>query len=341
MYSYNPSQTRSRRWILWPFILFLLLLSIHFSALVRKSVSADNELPTAAATNFAPSTPTATRDDPPHRPTETHTPTVVIDTPTPVPTSTIAPTSTLAPTSTPGLEPGATQVSPVDGMLQIYVPAGKFYMGTSGGPNDRVNQPMHRVSLDAYWIGQTPVTNGMYSRCVEAGVCGKPIRKELNPHYYDPAYANHPVVYISWSLADQYCQWSGGRLPTEAEWEKAARGTDKRMYPWGNTEPNANRVNAANYHQTTVKVGRYPNAASPYGVLDMGSNVREWIADWYREDYPSGDVENPTGPSKGRDKVLRGASWFDPLDYVQVTTRLFHPPNSAGWNRGFRCVYDP
>ncbi len=226
-------------------------------------------------------------------------------------------------------------------MAQHYIPAGKFNMGTSEGPRDHIDQPLHKVYLDAYWISQTQVTNAMYKLCVDAGGCTPPIRKAINPHYYNPDYANHPAVYIVWDQAEKYCEWSGGQLPTEAQWEKAARGTDKRRYPWGNSEPDSDRVNAGGYHETTVNVGRYRGAASPYGVLDMGSNVREWVADWFKADYPPGEAVNPTGPAKGQHKVLRGASWYDPLEYTQVTARLSHPPNSAGWNRGFRCAYAP
>ncbi len=180
----------------------------------------------------------------------------------------------------------------------------------------------------------------MYKACVEVRGCTKPIRKEINPHYYNPDYANHPVVYVAWSVGAQYCDWTGGRLPSEAEWEKAARGTDRREYAWGSGEPNPNRANVGNFHHTTVPVGRYPKAASPYGVLDMGSNIREWVSDWYAPDYRGAGAENPTGPARGKEKVLRGASWFDPLEYAKTTNRLSHPPDSAGWDRGFRCVYE-
>ncbi len=338
MVSSYPSMQppRSRKWILWPFGLFLLILSIHFSTLIRSSVRAEYQQAPATVVAVMPASPTATIAPPTQTPTET-APTA---TPTATPTSTAPPTSTAEPTSTPTLEPGASRVSPIDGMVKVYIPAGEFNMGVNGGAKDQVNQPMHKVYLDAYWIAQTTITNAMYKLCVEAGGCTNPIRKELNPHYYDPAYANHPAVYIVWLQAEDYCKWSGGRLPTEAEWEKAARGTGKREYPWGSGDPNPNRVNVNHFHETTVRVGRYPKGASPYGVLDMGSNVREWVADWYQEDYYKAGTDNPTGPKKGDAKVLRGASWFDPLYYAKVTNRLSHPPNSAGWNRGFRCVYE-
>lgn len=219
--------------------------------------------------------------------------------------------------------------NPIDGMIEVYIPAGRFTMG--GG-----DAPEHEVYLDAYWISQTPITNAMYAHCDEMGAC-----PGLSPYYYGPTLADHPVIYITWSTAARYCEWSGGRLPTEAEWEKAARGTDGRKYPWGNDKPNRGLVNLNKFNPGTVSVGSYPGGASPFGVLDMGSNVREWVADWYEEGYVSPEVNNPTGPVTGELRVLRGGAWSDALSFAVVTHRLGHDPNSAGVNRGFRCVYAP
>lgn len=256
------------------------------------------------------------------------------------PTETPAPTAT--PTSSPTPLPGATQTNPIDGMTQIYIPAGEFLMGGPVNPDvsDPDDRPQRSIYLDAFWVAQTTVTNAMYKLCYEAEKCPKPIREELNPHYYDPAFGDHPVVYVTWDDARQYCEWSGGRLPSEAEWEKAARGVDGRTYPWGNYKPNASLANVGGDLDSTVPVGSYPRGASPYGVLDMGSNVREWVADWYQPGRFKDSKVNPTGPEAGEKRVLRGASWFDPFQYVRAVSRLAHAPDSAGWNRGFRCAYD-
>ena len=228
-------------------------------------------------------------------------------------------------------------------MVQVFIPLGNFLMGEEQVVVgvDQNNAPEHLVYTDAYWIAQTTITNAMYQQCYLAGMCRQAIRQELNPHYYDPAFANHPVVFVTWNDAENYCAWSGGRLPTEAQWEKAARGTDGRLYPWGNYVPSASLVNAGGDLDSTVPVGSYPRGASPYGVLDMGSNVREWVADWYQPGYQGDSNLNPTGPETGDKRVLRGASWFDPLRYARTTSRLNHEPDSAGWNRGFRCSYLP
>lgn len=236
-----------------------------------------------------------------------------------------------------------TRVNPVDGMVEVYIPAGVFTMGDPilGSLSDRNSIPQREVFLDAYWIAQTAITNAMYKKCFDAGGCPKHTRQQLDPHYYDPDFAEHPVVFVNWDFAVQYCEWSGGRLPSEAEWEKAARGMDQREYPWGNNAPNPEQANVGNYHDTTVKVGSFPQGASPYGVLDMGSNVREWVDDWYKDNY-QGDVNNnPSGPETGDKRVVRGASWSDPVEFSKVTNRLAHVPKSPGWNRGFRCAYDP
>ncbi len=233
-------------------------------------------------------------------------------------------------------------INPLSRAEIIYIPAGSFLMGTDGNdPFGREEEfPLREVYLDAYWISSTPVTNAMYSRCVEAGVCKYNYSTEKFPRYLDPRFADYPVVYVTWNSAQKFCQWTGGRLPTEAEWEKAARGTAGQRYPWGDHGDRARQANVANVVGDTTKVGFFPKDISPYGVLDMGGNVREWVADWYDPYYyPSAPLSNPTGPEEGEKKVLRSAGWWDDEDFSRSASRRSHVPHSPGINRGFRCAY--
>lgn len=239
------------------------------------------------------------------------------------------------------VQPVAERVSGADGMLQVFVPAGEFLMGE----DDRdsiVSYPRHPVYLDDFWIDQTEVSNAMYARCVQAGVCRQPAYPDEYAYYAAPGYADYPAVYLTWEEAQAYCQWAGRRLPTEAEWEKAARGVDGRAYPWGNQPPDVTRLNYDNLLGGPLPVNRYPAGASPYGALNMAGNVREWVADWYSQVYyndliydnPQGP-EDPPGDSK---KALRGGAFMDDAHKIRVFTRMAHVPWSAGWTRGFRCA---
>ena len=249
--------------------------------------------------------------------------------------ATPAPTITPTPTATP--LPGTKRTSSIDGMESVFIPAGSFAMGVSG---DATSGPSHKVTVSAFWINRTQVTNAMYALCVQAGVCQPPIRKAINPHYYDPKYADHPAVYIAWSLAEAYCEWTGGKLPTEAQWERAATNDGRRDFAWGNSLPRPDLSTVNNFFHTTTKVGSHPKGASPFGVLDMGSDVREWVWDWYDPYYYNHSPSvNPTGPAHGKEKALRGASWEDDLSDAHATRRYGHDPDSAGDNRGFRCAY--
>jgi len=203
-----------------------------------------------------------------------------------------------------------------DGMVMVYVPEGEFEMGTSDEQRDRLieeniwdsryndnEQPVHTVYLDAFWIDQTEVTNGQYALCVADGACQEPhssASKTRISYYGNPEFKDYPVTYVDWYMAEAYCAWAGRRLPSEAEWEKTARGTDERLYPWGD-EIDSTLANYGGYsreNSDTTAVGSYPNGASPYGALDMAGNVWEWVADVYDFTYYSNSpTENPLGPA--------------------------------------------
>ncbi|KAF0109241.1 MAG: hypothetical protein FD146_285 [Anaerolineaceae bacterium] len=287
-------------------------------------------------------------------PTPSVTPTASL---TPEPTST--PTPTITPTPTPTLGIGSTWTSPKDDMVMVYVSAGEFTMGMDadqalGICNQFVSgcsrgwftdeEPVHKVYLDAFWIDQTEVTNAMYALCVADGGCQPPVKnysKTSTSYYGNSQYDNYPVIFVDWNKANDYCTWAGRRLPTEAEWEKAARGTDERTYPWGNDAPNANLLNYnSNVGDTTV-VGTYPNGASPYGAYDMAGNVWEWAADWHSWTYyQNSPTENPLGPDSGQYRVLRGGAWQYNDCYVRSAYRWSYPSYSY-LNVGFRCSRSP
>jgi len=233
-----------------------------------------------------------------------------------------------------------TQVSEKDGMVMVYVPAGNFSMGSNNGAEDE--QPVHTITLDAYWIDRTEVTNGMYALCVQAGDCQPPPYSDSytrSSYYGNSHYADYPVIYVDWNNAGAYCGWAGRRLPTEAEWEKAARGTDGRTYPWGYGSPNSSRLNYNENVGDTTAVGKYPSGASPYGALDMAGNVWEWVADWYDAGYYEGSpASNPQGLPLGSNRVLRGGSLNNDEDGVRSAFRQWINPSVNVNSFGFRCV---
>ncbi len=247
------------------------------------------------------------------------------------------------PTHTPG--PGATQVSAADGMIQVFVPAGEFLMGSEDGYAEGDEQPQHTVDLDAYWIDRTEVTNAMYARCVQASVCPAPAQNysvTRTQYYDDPAYGGYPVLHVSWQNARAYCEWAGRRLPTEAEWEKAARGESGLLYPWGQ-KIDCSRANYTSKDNPcvgdTTAAGSYANGASPYGALDMAGNVWEWVSDWYQElYYQKSPPSNPTGPADGTTRVVKGGSWYFRDAAVRPSNRDKRDPKGRDINLGFRCA---
>jgi formylglycine-generating enzyme required for sulfatase activity len=264
--------------------------------------------------------------------------------PTKVPPTAIIPSNACT-------EIGQTWASPVDGMTLVCVPAGEFVMGTDDGSGEG---PAHTVILDAYWIDQSEVTNAMYQKCVGVGGCVLPEHQSSDTredYYVSNQYTNYPVIGVSWEEALSYCQWAGRSLPTEAQWEKAARGTDGRIYPWGSQELSCQLANyrtdassgsrEAYCVRDTVPVGSYPGGKSPYGADDMAGNVWEWVADWDDgQDYSPSPAINPAGPASGIGRISRGGSWYDLPDELRSTVRFgnYSPDYRNEVARGFRCA---
>jgi len=245
--------------------------------------------------------------------------------------------------SLPSPTPVRTQMSLSDGMVMLYVPAGDFLMGSLDGEGEKDEHPQHTVHLDDFWIDETEVTNRMYRECVDAGSCKEPARKNsyTREEYYDtPRFLDYPVIYVDWFQASRYCQWVGKRLPTEAEWEKAARSVDGRVYPWGNAEPGAEHANFYWLVGDTDRVGSYPAGASPYGALDMAGNVSEWVADWYGE-YTTSPYRtyNPQGPDSGPHRIARGGSYLFSAFLIRSAERYWVSPYYADDDMGFRCAF--
>jgi len=233
---------------------------------------------------------------------------------------------------------GSTWEAATDGSLLVFVPAGPFPMGSEDGSADE--QPVHWVYLDDFWLDQTEVTNSRYALCVEEGVCELP----TDPlPLYDKEKVDHPVVFVDWEGAQTYCEWAGRRLPTEAEWEKAARGTDGRTYPWGD-QGDCSRANFFDCpeFEATSPVGFYGElGVSPYGAYDMAGNVWEWVSDWYGADYyQESPHRNPSGPRNGIYHVWRGGSWNCNQTSARSAGRGNFNPDYWRDLIGFRCALD-
>ena len=233
-----------------------------------------------------------------------------------------------------------TWTRPINGMEMVYTPGGAFEMGSTDGDADE--RPVHTVTLEGFWIDRTEVTNVQYARCVADGTCGPPSETDSatqGSYYGDSRSDDYPVIYVSWHDAETYCHWSGGRLPTEAEWEYAARGPDGHIYPWGDDAPNDALLNYEENVGDTTQVGAYPDGATWVGAMDMAGNVWEWVSDWYAGDYyASSPALAPKGPETGNLKVLRGGSWFNDEAYVRAATRSSDLPENRIYDVGFRCV---
>jgi len=285
--------------------------------------------------------------------------------PAPAPTAATAartprPTAKESPVPSACTAVGQTRVRAADGMEMVCVPEAEFLMGSSDADPDAGDdeKPQHTVYLDGYWIDRTEVTNAQYRKCVEAGACQAPTTCDWGePTYGDTSKANHPVVCVDWYRAQAYCAWAGGQLPTEAQWEKAARGVEGRIYPWGNAFDCArgnfdDETQIDSYvvpggagcdgYDGTAPVGSFPSGASPYGALDMAGNVWEWLADWYDSGYyAQSPSRNPSGPASGDIKVLRGGSWLYVVWYARAAARDSGAPDHRYDVVGFRCVVAP
>jgi formylglycine-generating enzyme required for sulfatase activity len=257
----------------------------------------------------------------------------------------------LSATNTPPPNPtiGSEWTQSVDGMVMVYVPAGKFTMGSDNNLDNE--KPAHEVTLDSFWIDQTEVTNKMYAKCVDAGACAKPSSTESSTfyiYYGNSEFYDYPVIYINWVRAKTYCEWAGRRLPTEAEWEKAASWDNstktKRLYPWGDSVD----CSYANYRGIynncigdATKVGMYLLGASPYGAYDMAGNVSEWVSSLnYQYPYSIYDGrENLI--DKNNPRVVRGGSWYDDASNVRASYRSGVDPSKSYNSVGFRCTHSP
>ncbi|MHC1771311.1 MAG: formylglycine-generating enzyme family protein [Flexilinea sp.] len=266
------------------------------------------------------------------------------------------------------LEIGSYQISEKDEMTLLYVPRGNFQMGYSDSQYAEAMEgskragcttkedcefwyksakPMHTVWVDAFWIDKTEVTNEMYAKCVADGVCDPPKKMGylyIEKYYNGSKYKDYPVNFVDWSMANTYCNWAGRSLPTEAQWEKAARGTDGRTFPWGEGID----CQKANYLRDnlsldfcvgiTTQVGSYPENISPYGAMDMAGNGIEWVTDWWAENYYNSSPDrNPIGPEPVDQKVLRGGS-FCSYDVTASNIFRFRQPPKANDGIGFRCA---
>ena len=326
----------------------LVVLALLGWGLSRLFLDTDRPIPTPTASTAVALAPTATPSP------------LSTDTPFPALTDTPEATATDAPAPTLGPEAGATRIWEKDESVMVYVPAGKFLMGstenTSAAEDDE--RPQHEVYLDAFWIDRTEVTNAQYALFLTA----RRNQEEGGATWFDVAdedslivevggeyqpksgYADHPVVEVSWYGARAYCEWAGKGLPTEAQWEKTARGTDGRFYPWGDTfdsgKLNFRDESADDGYARTAPVGSYPQGASPYGAMDMVGNVHEWVADWYDGGYYASSPEkNPPGPDSGDGRVMRGGSWNLSAMYARAADRSSNNPAYTFDAVGFRCVH--
>jgi formylglycine-generating enzyme required for sulfatase activity len=288
----------------------------------------------------------------------TSSPTIQLDTSMPQPQNT-APSE---PTATLSLGLGSSFTRDIDGMPMNYIPAGTFLMGSlKNDPSAFAHEkPQHEVFLNAFWMDVYEVSNAMFSKFVSETGYQTDAEKQGYSYMYDSSWnwtrvdgvswrtpmgpgtyadADLPVVHVTYFDAEAYCYWVGARLPTEAEWEKAARGEDGRIFPWGND------FNSSYLHSDSsngpVSVYLFPEGVSPYGIYNMAGNAFDWTSDWYRSDYYAiSSRDNPTGPSGGEYRVVRGGSWNNSMKNVRSAHRDISMPELSNHLLGFRCAMD-
>jgi len=237
----------------------------------------------------------------------------------------------------------------------VLIPAGEFVMGTDAQGANPDQRPAHKVYLDAFYMDQHEVTNAQFEEFILGGgyenkkfwtregwdfiqknKIRAPLRYRQNKVSTEP---DHPVIGVSWYEAVAYATWAGKRLPTEAEWEKAARGTDQRIYPWGN-QMDFSKLNYFPHVTKVFAVGSFTQSATPYGLMDMAGSVWEWTADWYDENYYTHSPrKNPTGPDLGKYRVLRGGGWDSIRLQLQCTYRHYEKEDRQTYSIGFRCAF--
>lgn len=244
------------------------------------------------------------------------------------------------------------EVKGKDGAPMVLIPEGSFPMGVPHGDRDggRDEYPRHDVFVNNFYIDKFELTNGRYLEFVKAAnhrVPQNPKNATRNLWQGDTiteSLTDRPVVNVDWADANAYCQWAGKRLPTEAEWEKAAKGTADRRFPWGNVEPTNKHLNFNQQwigEKTLMPVGSYELGKSPFGVYDMAGNVWEWVNDWYdAKYYEKSPAKNPTGPESGTKRVLRGSGWQNETPTVRIFTRVDSDPTIRNESTGFRCAMD-
>jgi len=235
---------------------------------------------------------------------------------------------------------GSTRSTGTQDVPMALVPAGEFTMGSNLADDEK---PVHPVYLNAFYMDKYEVTVGQYAKYLEVTDMEEP------PDWYimnQPQHEKRPVVNVDWEDAVKYCKWAGKRLPTEAEWEKAARGTDGRIYPWGNEAPTRLHANYGrkewNNHLALIQVGSFEEGRSPYDIYDMAGNAWEWVSDWYDYDYyKNSPRRNPIGPAHGNSKVVRGGSWLYISEFLRSAHRFAAQPTNRYFGYGFRCAKTP
>jgi formylglycine-generating enzyme required for sulfatase activity len=216
-----------------------------------------------------------------------------------------------------------------DGSVMVLIPAGDFWMGSDKLPNEK---PRHKVFLKDFYIDKFEITNQQYFRF--CGGTGRRLPIHLRESGIPSGRENHPVNHINFIDAESYCNWAGKRLPSEDEWEKAARGVDGRVYPWGNNWDQNLSNNRTSPRQDTMAVGSISQGASPYGVIDMAGNVWEWTSSWYQS-YPGAEIQFD---ETGKTRVTRGGAYFYSIDLLRTSYRHALPPDDKSEYNGFRCA---